>query len=378
MIVRQFLQWIRTAPAAGRADATSALARAYLFSDLSPDDRAAAEGAMIMLLDDPSPLVRYALAEALATSRDAPMTVILALAGDQPEVANLVLTRSPLLLDADLVDIVGSGDGAAQQAIAYRADLPCAVAAAIAEVGAPEACLVLIDNPSAMIPTFSLDRIVERFGHLPAIRESLLPRPNLPASTRQMLVAQLSDTLARFVAIQNWLREDRAQKITRDACEKATVALAADAPRNDVRPLVSHLRQSGQLTAGLMLRTLLSGNILLFEETLAELAEMPLARVSGLVQDRSQRGLRALFDRAGLPGVLFPAVSAAIAALHEVGFEPGGVSRLKRRMTERVLVACEPLERDADMEPLLVMLRKFSLEAARDEARAFCNDLVAA
>jgi uncharacterized protein (DUF2336 family) len=66
MIVRQFLNWVRTAPAAERADATTALARAYLYSDLSSDDRAAAEGALIMLLDDPSPLVRSALARALA------------------------------------------------------------------------------------------------------------------------------------------------------------------------------------------------------------------------------------------------------------------------------------------------------------------------
>jgi uncharacterized protein (DUF2336 family) len=72
MIVRQFLHWLRTAPAGERADATSALARAYLYSDLTPDDRAAAEGAMIMLLDDPSPLVRRALAETLALSRHAP------------------------------------------------------------------------------------------------------------------------------------------------------------------------------------------------------------------------------------------------------------------------------------------------------------------
>ena len=65
MIVRQFLQWVRTAPAADRADATSALARAYLYSDLSKDDRIAAEGAMLMLLDDASPLVREALAQAM-------------------------------------------------------------------------------------------------------------------------------------------------------------------------------------------------------------------------------------------------------------------------------------------------------------------------
>ena len=35
MIVRQFLHWVRTAAASERAEATGALARAYLFSDLS-------------------------------------------------------------------------------------------------------------------------------------------------------------------------------------------------------------------------------------------------------------------------------------------------------------------------------------------------------
>jgi len=55
MIVRHFLDWVRTAPAGKRAEATAALARAYLYSDLSPDDAAAAEGAMLILLDALSP-----------------------------------------------------------------------------------------------------------------------------------------------------------------------------------------------------------------------------------------------------------------------------------------------------------------------------------
>src|SRR5918996_1653374 len=138
MIVREFLQWLRCAGAAERAEATTALARAYLYSDLSTDDRAAAEGAIIMQLDDPSPLVREALSR--------------------------------------------------------RVDLPCAVSAAIAEVGSAEACLVLVENPSAEIVAFSLDRIVERHGHLAAIREAMLIREDLPAPTRQALVAKLSET----------------------------------------------------------------------------------------------------------------------------------------------------------------------------------------
>ena len=66
MIVRQFLHWLRTAPSGHRAEATSALARAFLYSNLTESDRAAAEGAMIMLLDDPSPLVRAMAVWALA------------------------------------------------------------------------------------------------------------------------------------------------------------------------------------------------------------------------------------------------------------------------------------------------------------------------
>src|SRR5215216_1962756 len=166
MIVRHFLQWVRTAAAGERADATSALARTLLYSDLSADDRIAAEGALVMLLDDPSPLVRRAMAEALAASPDAPPSVIMALAADQPQIASLVLERSPLLLDTDLVDSVGCGDTVTQSAIARRPDLPRSVAAAIAEVGTPDACLALMDNDSAEIASFSLDRMVERHGHL--------------------------------------------------------------------------------------------------------------------------------------------------------------------------------------------------------------------
>ncbi|MGH6790954.1 MAG: DUF2336 domain-containing protein, partial [Pseudolabrys sp.] len=157
MIVRQFLQWLRTASPGDRADATSALARAYLYSELSTDDLAAAEGAMIMLLDDPSPLVRGALAEVFASSQKAPPIVVHALAADQPDIALPVLSRSPLLHDADLVDLVATGHPESQCAIATRAMLQRPVAAAIAEVGSAQACLALIENSDADVTDASLD-----------------------------------------------------------------------------------------------------------------------------------------------------------------------------------------------------------------------------
>ncbi len=85
-IVRDFLHWLDTAPANERAEAAGALGRAYLCSDLTADELAPAEGLMLKLLDDPSPLVRRALADALAASPAAPPAVIIALATDQPQI----------------------------------------------------------------------------------------------------------------------------------------------------------------------------------------------------------------------------------------------------------------------------------------------------
>ena len=378
MIVRQFLQWVRNAPAGERAEATGALARAYLYSELSPDDSAAAEGAMLMLLDDSSPLVRRALADALAASPSAPPAVVHALAGDQPQIAAPVLALSPLLVDAELVDAVATGCPSVQAAIASRVELPRAVSAAIAEVGTGEACLILIENSGAEIAPLSIDRIVERFGHLAAIREPLLARRDLAAPARLALIAKLSETLVGFVTSRNWLDAEQARRVTREACEKATVSLAAEAPDEEVRPFIRHLRESGQLTAGLILRALLSGNVAMFEEALAELADLPIARVSGLIYSGGSAGLRALFDKAGLPASTYPAFKAAVEAMREGGFagDAAGAARLKRRMIERVLTSCEGGEL-GDMAPLITLLHRFATEAAREEARLFCDDVIA-
>jgi uncharacterized protein (DUF2336 family) len=377
MIVRQFISWIKTAPAGERAEATRALARAWLISDLSEQDRQAAEGALLMQLDDASPLVRQAMAEVFARSLEAPAAIVQALSLDQPSVSLPILEHSPLLIDADLVDIVATGNSETQCAIARRTNLPASVCAAIAEVGTAEAALELIENAYAELAPFSWDRIVERHGHLAAIRESMLVLEDLPAATRLALVAKLSDTLAQFVVARNWLSADRAERLTSETRDRSIANIAAASGGDDMVGLVRHLRASGQLTAGLILRTLLSGNLGLFEAALAELSDLPRSRVAALLHDRGGAGLSALLKRAGLPESTFVAFRVALEVDRETGFVDtvGGAARLRRRMVERVLTHCETDEQAA--EPLLILLRRFATESAREEARLFCDELIA-
>ena len=205
----------------------------------------------------------------------------------------------------------------------------------------------------------------------------MLVLEGLPAATRLALVAKLSDTLAQFVVAKNWLSQDRAGRLASEARERSTVNIAARSRGEDMGGLVRHLRATGQLTAGLILRALLSGNLELFDASLAELSGLPQARVSALLHDRGGASLQALLIRAGLPESTFAAFRVALEASHATGYvdTPGGAVRVRRRMVELVLTHCETDRQAA--EPLLILLRRFATESAREEARMFCDELIA-
>ena len=380
MLVRKFMLWAGEVSAAERAEGAGALARAYLYSDFAEADKRDAEVALFSLLDDPSPIVRKSIAEALASAVDAPHAIVLALANDQSAISSIVLGRSPVLSDAELIDCAAVADAFAQAAIALRPLLSTSVAAALAEIGSREALIALAVNPGAQLADFSIRRMIERFGSDGEVREALMSRPHLPPVLRSALVEATSRALSAFVTSRSWLSAERAERVTRDARESANIMISAEGARDcdhaGARELVAYLRQSGQLTAGLILRSVLSGHTTLFEAALRELAGMPARRVAGLIRDFRSAGFAALYNRAGLPGGLLPAFRAALEAQREIGFasDSAHTVRLSRTIIERVLTACEDTN-GGQLDGLLALLRRFETEALREEARVLALDL---
>ncbi|AWN48971.1 hypothetical protein DK419_23595 [Methylobacterium terrae] len=376
MIIRQFLLWTQHESAGRRAEAASSLARAYLYANLDPAARWEAKTAITALLDDPSPLVRRALAEACANAAEAPRTLVVALSQDQPEIAGLVLARSPVLSDADLVDCAAVGDEAGRIAIAGRPHLSAMLCGALAEIAGPAALRALAANPGAQVTRGSLMRIVERHGDDARLREALLARPDLPLDVRQAVTARLAGALAAFVSGCGWLSRERSERVTREARERTTLGLAEGSDKADLRRLVAYLREAGQLTPGLILRAMLSGRMAFTEAALADLSGLPPARVAGLLHDPRGSGLAALYRRAGLPPALEPAFAAAMSAWHEeeAGLAESGSGGLSRRMIERAVTACERLP-FADAHAIVALLNRFDAEAARDEARVLARAL---
>ena len=369
MLCRQFLTWAERAPAGERAEAARALASAYLYSDLDPIEQGETERTMTCLLDDPSALVRRALAEALAPAVDAPHHLVSALANDQADVAVPVLARSPLLDDAELIDAAALGEASAQCAIAARPALSAAVAGALAEVGTREAVLVLCRNDGATLADVSAARIVERFGRDGDVREALGQRRDLTGALRERLVAATAETLLSFVTGCGWMSPERARRVSGESAERATIVLARATAERDgadgLKRFTRHLRDVGRLTPALMLRALLGGDVGLFEGALSDLSGQALGRVSALLAQRGGLGFSALYRAAGLPETLMPAFRHALDAVRSSDQQTLDPT-LERRAVARVIAAVGPA---SGASALTALLRRLESEAMREETR---------
>ena len=370
MIVRKFIQWSDNAPASARADGVGALARAYLYGEMTAEERVETEYTLFALIDDPSPLVRRALAESFASAAEAPPAIVMALAGDKSDISALVLSRSPLLSDAQLIDCAAISDSAAQAAIALRPDLSAAVSAALAEIASREALIALAVNEGANLPDFAMRRMIERFGQDGELREALLGRAWLPGVVRAALADATARQLADLAVERNWLARARSQRILQDSRDRATMIIAAGCAdySEETAALAAYLRVSGQLTAGLALRALLCGQTGLFEATLVELTGIAPRRIAGLVKDPASSGFAAVYAKAGLPPALLIAFRAALAALARTVQDEAEEGALRLPVIQAVLAHCIARS-DESLDRLVALLRRFEADAAIEQGK---------
>jgi len=357
-IVRRFLIWAQRAGAIERADAASALARAYLHADMTAAMREDCAVALATLLDDPCVGVRRALAEAFAGTPRAPRVLVVALANDRSEVAAPLLARSPLLTDAELIDCAAAGDALAQCTVARRPSLAAGPAAALAEVGARDAALALIANPGAVLTPGSFSRLIERFGGDGEFLQALAARTDLPAQ----IEAEIAIATAR--GPRGTSEGAPSERGARDA---ALAAIAARRPEDELPELVRMLKGRGALTMALILRSLLGGERRLLAAALAELSGLPRGRVAGFLRDPDGPGFAAAATKAGLPRHALPAFRAALKAIAVRGARED--RRLNSDLVGAVISACEA-ERDPALAPFLAFLWRLAAESTRADARA--------
>jgi uncharacterized protein (DUF2336 family) len=335
-----------------RALAAHKLCRAIDRENLSRDDLARAQEILRLMSKDATEMVRRALAVTLKASPVLPRDVAMTLAKDLESISIPVLNFSPAFTDEDLIDVARRGGAVRQVAIAKRHALPPAVAGVLIEVGCEEAVRLTCANDNTDLSESVLQTAIGRFDRSQGVLSAIAYRKALPLSVSEKLVTLVSDAVRRHLILAHGVRSDVAQQLAAGARERATVDLVDQAGQvEDMAAFVAHLHRNGRLTASLLVRALAQGQMNLFEWGLAELSGVPHHRTWLMIHDAGPLGLKAIYERAGLPSRLFPALRSGVDTYHAMNAdgEIGDPDRFRERMLQRFLTQPQVIQReDAD------------------------------
>jgi uncharacterized protein (DUF2336 family) len=341
-----------------RALAARKLCQSMDRAPLSNEDRELAADILRVMAADAAELVRKAIAETLQSSSVVPRDVAVQLARDVESVCLPLLNFSPAFTDADLAEIVRLGGPVRQVAIAKRPELSRTVTDSLAEHGGERAVAAACANPGADFAESGLQRVIDRFEASERVLAAVAYRNVLPLSITERLITLVTDRVRDHLVTHHAVAPATALEIVTGAAEQATVDVVDQAGRTaDVRGLVSHLNGEKRLTASLLLRALAHGHMTFFEWGVAELAGVPHHRTWLMIHDAGPLGLRAIYERAGLPARLFPAFRAAVDTFHSMEFDGGAKDqeRFQERMLQRFMTQPEQASRE-DVDYLLARM----------------------
>ncbi len=337
-----------------RAELASKLAGDIDSVSLTDTELQIAHDIVRVMAKDVELAVRQSLALSLRSARHLPHDVAVRLANDVEAVALPILADSPVLTDADLIEIVRHGSGGKQQAIAGRGNLSEQVADVLVDQGSESAVAALMGNGKAQIAETSFGIAINRFPDSERVKANMVHRANLPVLVAERLVVMVSEKLQSYLVTRHELPVSLATDIVLQGRERATLRLSLGSNDQDLDRLVRQMHRHQRLTPLLVLRALCLGDMAFFEVAMAVMAKIPVINARLLIHDAGPNGLASLYERAGMPPRLMPAVRVAVGVVRGTEFDGGerDRERFRSRVITRILTQFEDLPQE-DLDYLL-------------------------
>ncbi len=319
-----------------RGETAARVSRSFDPRRLNEVERRLAQEVLQLFARDAEVRVRHALSDALKSNPDVPHSLAIKLARDVAEVAMPMLEVSEVLSDDDLLDIVRAYSSEHQAAIARRTQVSEIVAEALVDHGDEIVVGTLMGNEGAAVNERAFHRALNRFGTSEQVTTPMVGRVKLPVSVAERLVTLVSDQLLRRLATRHELPPSLAADLLLEVRERAVSGLLGEGEDHlDVVDLVETLQHRKLLTPALAVRALCAGDVEFFDVAIAVLAGLPRDNAEQLIHDAGRRGLKALWENAGLPPQLLAIAQIAIDTVLETHYD--GNLRQRPRFVQLVM-----------------------------------------
>ncbi len=335
------------------AEQPSAQARSVLASKLAKDCRignfSAVESIIVndifrILIKDVDVVVRHELAKELAYCNDVPRDIVLSLANDEVDVAELMLRFSTLLTEDDLMTIVSNTKEMKRLlAVSQRETVSEKVSGCLLKTGNGTVIKSLCANAGATLGEEALNEYWSSISKDKAIMETLVNRGNLPLTVAEKLFFAVSESLKQKLVTQYNFNTPSVRKAVSNVREWQMLGIMPAQsgldPRDDehIDELVVELNDNGRLSYSLLMRALCTGNLQLFEAGIAKLAGVPRVNARILLMDKGSLGFEAIYKAANMPEGFLEAVETLL----RISFEETEYGRVRRedfrkRVIERI------------------------------------------
>jgi uncharacterized protein (DUF2336 family) len=243
--------------------------------------------------------VRKALSERLADAEDAPLALIKLLANDAVEVACPVLTRSKVLRDEDLIEVIRHRTLEHQLAVANRFSVSETVSGALVETGETSVIERLLNNKNARISQNTLEYLVDESKRYDTFREPILRRSELGPDLAKRMFLWVSAALREFILEHFAFDETTIDELLETTAFEQIDAATADEATGSAK-LAQDLADGGKVTPEILVTAMRQGEINLFVAM--------FSRMTGL---RRNLVMRLLFESGG-EGLAIACVAAGI------------------------------------------------------------------
>ncbi len=256
---------------------------------LSERERAHVFGILQVVIGDVEKRMRRRLSIQLASAPDVPHDLIAFLANDDIDIAFPILTRSPVLVDKDLIEVIWHRTLEHQLAVATRPGISEDVSQTLVETKDERVIRGLLENHDARISKATMSYLVEQSKRVDSFQEPLLRRQDLGVDQAKRMIAWVSATLRQYVIDKFDVDPAEVDAVLEQAAVKEMDSAAAEirVPSRSAE-LAELLQNKGEATPELLYLALRDGEVALFVSL--------FARMTGLSEPLI---LRVVFDPAG-------------------------------------------------------------------------------
>jgi uncharacterized protein (DUF2336 family) len=247
--------------------------------------------------------VRAILASELKSLDCVPKDLILTLARDLEETVSVpVLEYSPLLSDADLLELIASARAqSALAAVARRRGLSAEISEVIVASLDVQAVAALLANPDAHIRENTMERIVDHAQMIKAWHGPLIKRSDLSLRALRRIAGFVGVALLRELSERHGLDEEMVQYFKH--CLRLRLESddqSVETKEDKARAEVNAVRDEGKLNERYVEEAVEAGRKDVVIEALALLAQAERPVIEKIFFSRSAKTLTALAWKAGL------------------------------------------------------------------------------